>query len=125
MRTSSGPHRIAIGNPEASIIAMLSFRLCGQALLLPSGVADQSISRIRRAISPGGLAKARTVIGRGRGCLPNIGRSEHTRDCRGCPAPPIVVEVASSGLVSFTGVYGNEDLCSLRSALLRARGRRP
>src|SRR6202035_1428111 len=39
-------------------------------------------------------------------------------------SPTIVVEVASSGLISFAGVYGNEDLCSLRSALLRTRGRR-
>src|SRR3954451_15796321 len=104
MRTSSGPHLIAIGNPDARIIAMLSFRLCGQASLLPSGVADQSISRIRRAISPGRLVKARTLMGRGSRFPPEHRNTLGTTECRGCPAPPIVVEVASSGLVSFTGV---------------------
>jgi len=44
---------MAIGNPEAKIIATLSFRHCGQAFLSPSGVFDQSTSWIRRAISPG------------------------------------------------------------------------
>src|SRR5207244_4893375 len=37
-------------------IATLCFRLCGQFSMRPSGVADQSFSRIRRAISPGCLA---------------------------------------------------------------------
>jgi hypothetical protein len=33
-------------------MAMLSLRLSGQVQMSPSGVPDQSMSRIRRAISP-------------------------------------------------------------------------
>jgi len=53
---------MAIGKPEARIIAMLKLRLCGQVSLLPRGVVDQSSPRIRRAISPGKLARGTTVI---------------------------------------------------------------
>jgi len=53
---------MAIGKLEARIIATPSLRLCGQVSMLPSAVKDQSISRIRRAISPGGFAGIKLFI---------------------------------------------------------------
>src|SRR5438105_4280750 len=54
MLMSSGPQRTAIGNPEASTSSAVTLRLGDQVSRGPIGVADQSNSRTRRAISPGG-----------------------------------------------------------------------
>jgi hypothetical protein len=58
---------MAIGKPEAKMTATLNFRLCGQVWAAPSGVVDQSILRIRRAISPGGLPETTVLIGQAEG----------------------------------------------------------
>ena len=53
--TSSGPQRIAMGNPAARIRSTRSLRLSGQCSCAPIGVVDQSFSRTRRRISPVGV----------------------------------------------------------------------
>jgi hypothetical protein len=49
---SVGPHHTSIGYLELSMISTADFKLCGQLLKGPWGVADQSFSYVSRFISP-------------------------------------------------------------------------
>src|SRR5215831_15069628 len=121
MSTNSEPQRIAIGNPEARIIATLSLRLGAQVSLAPSGVLDQSRSRTRRAIS----RHLSGLVGR----VEDAHRIRYPFSERAGPVGHTGMPLMSSlpcartssraRLVHNNGVQGNEDLCSLWPALHR------
>src|SRR5689334_13343194 len=50
--TSSGPHQITMGKAQSRAILTEVRRLCGQEAIGPSGVFDQSNSRMSLSISP-------------------------------------------------------------------------
>src|ERR1044072_6554097 len=64
---ASGPHQISMGKRDSVQMPTAVRRLCGQAVMGPSGVADESVARIRSPIWPtvGGTRAERSSIERG------------------------------------------------------------
>src|SRR2546426_5846375 len=50
--TSSGPQHTSMGKPDSTQMLVAVRRLCGHRSAGPSAVADQSLARMRAAISP-------------------------------------------------------------------------
>src|ERR1044072_5558499 len=64
---ASGPHQISMGKRDSVQMPTAVRRLCGQAVMGPSGVADQSVARMRSPMWPpvGGTRAERSSLGRG------------------------------------------------------------
>lgn len=62
MNIKSLPQRMAMGNALESAIFVMVLKTCGQSLLGPRGVADQSMEPIRFAISPPPISHSEATL---------------------------------------------------------------